>query len=63
MHGLNAKTIGIGGGTVGAELRREGYPCVVWSTMDECAHMPNEYCIIENIAKDALTLAELFSED
>lgn len=63
VHGLNAKTIGIGGGTVGAELRREGYPCVVWSTMDECAHMPNEYCIIENIIKDADTLAAMFAEE
>lgn len=63
VHGLDAKTIGIGGGTVGAELRREGFPCVVWSTMDELAHMPNEYCIIENIIKDALTLAELFSQE
>lgn len=63
VHGLDAKTIGIGGGTVGAELRREGYDCVVWSTMDELAHMPNEYCIIENIAKDALTLVELFSQE
>lgn len=63
VHGLDAKTIGIGGGTVGAELRKEGFPCVVWSTMDELAHMPNEYCIIENIIKDALTLAELFSQE
>ena len=61
VHGLDARTIGIGGGTVGAELRREGYPCVVWSTMDECAHMPNEYCIIENIQKDAKTLVALFN--
>lgn len=63
VHGKTARTIGIGGGTVGAELRREGMHCVVWSTMDECAHMPNEYCIIENIVKDALTLVELFAED
>ncbi len=63
VHGINARTIGIGGGTVGAELRREGMNCVVWSTMDELAHMPNEYCIIENIVKDALTLAELFCQE
>lgn len=62
VHGLDARTIGIGGGTVGAELRREGIPCVVWSTMDECAHMPNEYCIIENIQKDAETLVALFAD-
>ncbi len=63
VHGLDAKTIGIGGGTVGAELRRKGYDCVVWSTMDSLAHMPDEYCIVENIVKDALTLAELFSKE
>lgn len=62
-HGIQARTIGIGGGTVGAELRREGMSCVVWSTMDELAHMPNEYCIVENIVKDALTLAELFCQE
>lgn len=63
VHGIEARTIGIGGGTVGAELRREGMNCVVWSTMDELAHMPNEYCIVENIVKDALTLAELFCQE
>ena len=62
VHGITARTIGIGGGTVGAELRREGIPCVVWSTMDELAHMPNEYCKIENIQKDAETLISLFAE-
>ncbi|MBQ6781493.1 MAG: M20 family metallo-hydrolase [Treponema sp.] len=59
-HGITAKTIGIGGGTVGAYLRCRGYDAVVWSTMDELAHQPNEYCIIENIIKDAETLAALF---
>ena len=63
VHGIKARTIGIGGGTVGAELRREGMNCVVRSTMDELAHMPNEYCIVENIVKDALTLAELFCQE
>lgn len=61
-HGIKARTIGIGGGTVGAELRREGIDCAVWSTLDECAHMPNEYCIIENIIKDAQTLVEFFAD-
>lgn len=56
-HGIDSKIIGIGGGTVGAELRNEGYNCVVWGTLDEMAHMPNEYCIIDNIIKDAETLA------
>ena len=60
-HGIESKIIGIGGGTVGAELRNLGYDCVVWGTLDECAHMPNEYCIIDNIIKDAETLAVLMS--
>lgn len=60
VHGIKSRTIGIGGGTVGAELRRKGFDCAVWSTLDECAHMPNEYCVIENMEKDAETLAYMF---
>lgn len=60
VRGIKARTIGIGGGTVGAELRREGYDCAVWSTLDECAHMPNEYCVISNMVKDAETMAYFF---
>ncbi|MCR5061737.1 MAG: M20 family metallo-hydrolase [Treponema sp.] len=62
VHGIDAKFIGIGGGTVGAELRREGYNAVVWSTLDDMAHQPNEYCKISNLIKDAQTLAELFKD-
>jgi len=57
VHGVTAKTIGIGGGTVGAELRAAGYDCAVWSTMDETAHQPNEYCLLKNIVCDAETIA------
>lgn len=60
VHGIDAKFIGIGGGTVGAELRREGIPAVVWSTLDDQAHQPNEYCVIDNLIKDARTLIEFF---
>ena len=60
VHGLDAEFIGIGGGTVGAELRREGYDAVVWSSLDDQAHQPNEYCIISNLIKDAMTLIEFF---
>lgn len=59
-HGLEPKFIGIGGGTVGAELRRKGIDAVVWSTLDDQAHQPNEYCVIDNLIKDAQTLATLF---
>jgi len=62
VHNIDAKFIGIGGGTVGAELRREGIDAVVWSTLDDQAHQPNEYCIVDNIVKDAQTLVELFKD-
>lgn len=60
-HGQKTKCIGIGGGTVGAELRREGIDCAVWSTLNDMAHQPNEYCIIDNMIKDAVTLSVLFA--
>ena len=59
-HNIESKTIGIGGGTVGACLRNEGFEAAIWSTMDEVCHQPNEYCYIKNIIKDATTLACLF---
>ena len=62
-RGINAKTIGIGGGTVGAELRREGIEAAVWSTLEDMAHQPNEYCVIQNMIDDAITLAVLFNEE
>ena len=60
VHNIDARFIGIGGGTVGAELRREGIDAVVWSTLVDQAHQPNEYCVIENLIKDSLTLIEMF---
>ncbi|MGN0729627.1 M20 family metallo-hydrolase [Treponema sp.] len=57
VHGIQPRFIGIGGGTVAAGLRNSGIDAVVWSTMDELAHQPNEYTVIENIGKDALVIA------
>ena len=57
VHGISARCVGIGGGTVGAYLRNKGFNCVVWSTLDEMAHQPNEYAVIANIIKDAETIA------
>ena len=61
VHGIKAKIIGIGGGTVAAGLRNKGYNAVVWSTMDETCHQPNEYAIVKNIALDAMTMAYMAS--
>lgn len=57
VSGRQAYPIGIGGGTVGAELRIHGYNAAVWSTLDETAHQPNEYCILDNLVNDAKVLA------
>jgi len=60
VHGIDAKCIGIGGGTVGAELRNEGIAAAVWSTLEDMAHQPNEYCKVVNLLADAMTIVEIF---
>ena len=57
------KPMGIGGGTVAALFRRAGFPAACWSTLDETAHQPNEYCIINNIAGDAKVFAHLMLQE
>jgi succinyl-diaminopimelate desuccinylase len=53
LRGIDAKPIGIGGGTVGLYFRRKGIQTAVWSTLDDMAHQPNEYCKIDNMVQDA----------
>lgn len=60
VRGLEPRTVGIGGGTVAAVFRRRGIPAVAWATLEEAAHSPNEYCLIDNLVADALVLAHLF---
>jgi succinyl-diaminopimelate desuccinylase len=59
VYGVAAKPIGIGGGTVGAYLRKAGFDCVVWSKIHETAHQPNESADIANILGDAKVFATL----
>jgi succinyl-diaminopimelate desuccinylase len=59
VRGIEGKEVGIGGNTVGVFLRQRGWDTVVWSTLEERAHMPNEYCIIENMVKDSEVMAHL----
>ena len=59
VYGVNARPIGIGGGTVGAYLRKAGYECVVWARMNETAHQPNESAEVANIIGDAKVFASL----
>ena len=59
VHGIKTKVIGIGGGTVAAALRNAGYSAVVWSTLDDMAHQPNEYCLLKNLIADSQVMAAL----
>jgi succinyl-diaminopimelate desuccinylase len=61
-YGVETRTIGIGGGTVGAPLRNMGIPSVVWSRMEDAAHQPNEFVLIANILGDAKVMARLMLE-
>jgi succinyl-diaminopimelate desuccinylase len=53
------KYVGIGGQTVGNLFRKEGIPAAVWSTIDNVAHEPNEYCKFNNLLNDAKVFASL----
>ena len=57
VYNIDAKAQGIGGGTVAAVFRRKGYEAAVWSTLEDLAHQPNEYCKVENIINDTKVFA------
>jgi succinyl-diaminopimelate desuccinylase len=59
IRGVEPKVGGIGGGTCAAYFRKIDAPAVVWSTIDETAHQPNEYTKIENLLNDAKIYAFL----
>jgi len=61
VRGIEPKVGGIGGGTCAAFFRRIDVPAVVWSTIDETAHQPNEYAKKENIINDAKVYALLMT--
>ncbi len=58
-RGIDAKVGGIGGGTCAAFFRNAGVSAVVWSTVDEVAHQPDEYCVVGNLVADAKVFALL----
>ena len=60
LRGIEPKFAGIGGGTVAKYFRDIGMPAAVWSTCDDIAHVPNEYCKISDMVNDAKVLASLF---
>jgi len=59
VRGTEPRVGGIGGGTCAAFFRKAGIPAVVWSTIDETAHQPDEYAKVENLVNDAKVFALL----
>jgi succinyl-diaminopimelate desuccinylase len=58
-RGIEAKVGGVGGGTCAAFFRQAGIPAVVWSTIDEVPHQPDEYAVVGNLVADAKVFALL----
>jgi len=61
VRGIEPKVGGIGGGTCAAFFRRIEIPAVVWSTIDEMAHQPNEYAKMQNLVEDSKVFASLIT--
>ena len=57
LRGINARCIGIGGGTVAKSFRELRMPVAVWSTQYEIAHQPNEFAVIKHMVEDAKVFA------
>ncbi|MDD8020719.1 MAG: M20 family metallo-hydrolase [Acidobacteriota bacterium] len=62
VYQQEARAMGIGGGTVAAIFRRAGFDAACWSRLDETAHMPNEYCLIDNMIGDAKVFTHVFMQ-
>ncbi|PKN40304.1 MAG: diaminopimelate aminotransferase [Deltaproteobacteria bacterium HGW-Deltaproteobacteria-18] len=62
-RGLEARVIGIGGGTVAAAFRKRGLPAICWSTLMHTAHQPNEHSSMTATIADARVFAHLLFDD
>ena len=63
VYRVDASPVGIGGGTVAAFFRKEGFPVAVWSRLGQTAHQPNENCLISNMVGNAKVYAHLFLQE
>jgi succinyl-diaminopimelate desuccinylase len=63
IYKAEGKPIGIGGGTVAALFRRANFDAACWSKVEETAHQPNEYCVIDNMMGDAKVFAHIFLQE
>ncbi|MBN1626857.1 MAG: M20 family metallo-hydrolase [Deltaproteobacteria bacterium] len=62
VKGIDARPMGIGGGTVAAFFREQDLPAAVWVTSPDTAHQPNESCPISDIISDAKVFAHVYLE-
>ncbi len=63
VYKKEGEAVGIGGGTVAALFRRVNFEAACWAKLDETAHQPNEYCIIDNMLGDAKVFAHVFMQE
>lgn len=63
VYRKEARAMGIGGGTVAALFRHAGFNAACWSRIDDTAHQPNEYSVIDNMVGDAKVFAHVFMQE
>lgn len=63
VYKKDGQAVGIGGGTVAALFRNANFEAACWAKLDETAHQPNEYCIIDNMLGDAKVFAHIFLQE
>jgi len=62
VYGVEARPVGVGGGTVAAFLRIAGFNAYVWTKVDDVAHQANEYHAIDDLVGNAKVFAALAYE-
>lgn len=60
VRGVEPMAMGIGGQTVSAPLRAQGFRTAVWMTCSGTAHQVNETCRIADMVQDARVFAHVF---
>ena len=63
IYRKKAKPVGIGVRTAASFLRKADYKAACWSKIEETAHQPDEYCMIDNMIGDAKVFAHVLLQD
>ncbi len=59
LRGVEARCVGVGGGTVAAVFRGNGIPAAVWATQGGTMHQPNEESRLSRILDDAKVFTDM----